>query len=186
MRYSETTGCFYPEDCFYPDLPSDIITVPQEDFSLAMSKGLDEKIEVVGGRITLAPMRTTEEQLAFEMGVVWAQIKTERDNRKAGGFKIEVSPGVFKWFHSDEPSRIQQLGLMMAGASVPAIPWKTMDGSFVTMSPAVAAAIFQQAFVLDAALFTIAEQHKAAMEASSDPADYDFLTGWPERFADAV
>lgn len=117
---------------------------------------------------------------------MWAQIKTERDQRKAGGFKVEVSPGVFKWFHSDEASRIQQLGLMMAGASVPAIPWKTMDGSFVTMTPSVAAAIFQQAFVLDAALFTRAEQHRAAMEASSAPADYEYSTGWPERFADAV
>jgi hypothetical protein len=109
--------------------------------------------------------------------MVWEKIKAERDQRKNGGFKVGD-----KWFHSDTESRIQQIGLVMAGAAVPAVPWKTMDGSFQTMSQALAGQIFQSAFALDSALFQKAEQHKALMEGSPDPLNYDYSTGWPENY----
>ena len=32
MRFSKQTGCFYPEDIDYKELPPDLITVRQEDF----------------------------------------------------------------------------------------------------------------------------------------------------------
>jgi hypothetical protein len=109
--------------------------------------------------------------------VMWDKIKASRDMRKSGGFKVGQ-----KWFHSDTESRIQQIGLVMAGAAVPAVPWKTMDGSFETMTPTLAGQIFQSAFALDAALFGKAEEHRALMELSADPGSYDFSTGWPENF----
>jgi hypothetical protein len=121
----------------------------------------------------------TDAQIKCDM---WGNIKADRDCRMDGGFKVEVGPAVFKWFHSDLKSRTQHLGLMLAGAAVPPIPWKTMDGSFVPMSQTIVQAIFQAAMVLDSNLFTVAEQHKAAMEVSADPASYDFSTGWPEAF----
>lgn len=123
-----------------------------------------------------------DEELEKTKGRVWEKIKFERDKRMDGGFKIEVSPGIFKWYHSDQKSRIQHLGLKAAGAAVPAIPWKTMDGTFESMSEAVALAVFNAAFALDTALFTRAEQHKALMRASPDPESYDFSAGWPEAF----
>jgi len=113
---------------------------------------------------------------------MWEKIKANRDERMNGGFKVEVEPEVFKWFHSDISSRVQHLGLMMAGAALPAIPWKTMDSTFQTMTPEIATAIFQSALTLDGTLFAVAEQHKVAMEESEDPANYDFSTGWPENF----
>lgn len=112
----------------------------------------------------------------------WERIKAERDRRMDGGFKVEVSAGVFKWYHSDPKSRVQHLGLMMAGAAIPPIPWKTLDGTFVPMTQAIITKVFQAALALDGALFTKAEQHKAAMEASPDPLSCDFSTGWPENF----
>lgn len=119
------------------------------------------------------------EEIKAEM---WEKIKANRDERMNGGFKVEVEPEVFKWYHSDTKSRIQHLGLLMAGAAVPPIPWKTMDGTWVPMSQAIAQAIFNSAMVLDVALSTAGEQHKAAMEASEDPASYDYSGGWPENF----
>lgn len=108
--------------------------------------------------------------------VAWDKIKTERDRRiQNGGYKVGT-----KWYHSDTFSRTQQMGLVMLGANIPAnTPWKTMDGSFVVMTQTLAGQIFGAAAASDIAIFTAAETHRAAMEASADPAAYDYSTGWP-------
>lgn len=114
----------------------------------------------------------------------WEQIKGVRDQRKAGGVKVKVGT-VDKWFHSDDGSRIQQMGLVMMGAGIPAnLQWKTMDGSFITMTQTLASQVFQAVAASDQAIFTVAEQHKATMEASADPAVYDYSTGWPAIFGE--
>ena len=112
----------------------------------------------------------------FVKDSMWKLIQAERDRRRNdGGYKVGTD-----WFHSDDTSRIQQLGLVMMGANMPTgILWKTMAGSFVSMTPTLAAQIFQAAAASDLAIFTIAEQKKAAMIASADPASYDCLSGWP-------
>lgn len=113
-------------------------------------------------------------------GRAWLAIKTERERRKAGGAKVGA-----KWFHSDDASRIQQLALVMMGASLPAgLQWKTMDGSFITMTPALAQQVFTGQAASDQAIFAVAEQHRVAMEASADPASYDYSTGWPKIFGE--
>lgn len=113
----------------------------------------------------------------------WEEIKAHRDHLSdAGGYTVTVG-GVPKWFHSDGKSKTQQLGLVMAGAGIPqGLQWKTMDGSFVTMTQALAGAIFQAAMAQDAAIFQVAETHRAAMEAAADPDAYDFSGGWPATF----
>ena len=137
------------------------------------SPGWEQYVVWLGAGGVTEPFMTEKEA----RDSVWEKIKAERDKRKNGGFKVGD-----KWFHSDTESRIQQIGLMMAGAAVPAIPWKTMDGSFQTMSQALAGQIFQAAFALDSALFQKAEEHKVLMEGSPDPLNYDYSTGWPENF----
>ena len=129
-------------------------------------------------------------------GIVWGLIKAERDRRKAGGFKVKVG-GTDKWFHSDADSRIQHLGLkdkardllatggaMTDKISILGLPvkWKTMDGSFVEVTAQVSFDIVAAVGDLDAQLFVAAETHRAAMEASPDPASYDFSAGWPATF----
>lgn len=110
----------------------------------------------------------------------WNEIKAERDRRKAGGVKVGV-----KWFHSDDGSRVQQMGLVMMGAGIPAnLQWKTMDGSFITMTQTLASQVFQAVAASDQAVFTAAETHRVAMEASADPDAYDYSTGWPAVFGE--
>jgi hypothetical protein len=124
------------------------------------------------------------------------EIKRKRDTLSSkGGYKVVVD-GVDKWFHSDNKSKTQQLGLarkadkaqaaggdMTAGFSGPGpgglLYWKTMDGSFVLVTPALALAIFDAAEAQDMVLFAVAEQHIAAMLAVEDPQAYDFSAGWP-------
>lgn len=113
--------------------------------------------------------------------VKWDAIKTERDRRTdQGGYKVGT-----KWFHSDQKSRSQQLGLVLLGASIPAnLQWKTMDGSFVTMTQQLAGQVLAAAAARDQAIFAAAEAHRQAMEASADPAAYDFSAGWPKVFGE--
>jgi hypothetical protein len=112
----------------------------------------------------------------------WEAIKAIRDRKvQNGGYKVTVS-SVVKWFHSDTFSRTQQMGLVMFGASCPAVPWKTLDGSYVTMSQALAGQIFQAAAVQDQLLFSKAEALKVAVYASTDPDSVDIATGWPDTY----
>lgn len=111
----------------------------------------------------------------------WEVIKAERDRRTdQGGYKVGT-----KWFHSDQKSRAQQLGLVLLGASIPAnLQWKIMDGTFVTMTQQLAGQVLAAAAASDQAIFAAAEAHRQAMEASADPAAYDFSTGWPKVFGE--
>lgn len=117
--------------------------------------------------------------LAAERAAAWERIKAERDRRKGNGTALGG-----KWYHSDADSRIQQLGLFIMGANVPAVQWKTMDGSFVTMSQQIAAGLFAAVATNDQALFTRAEQLRAAVMAADDPASIDISTGWPATFGE--
>ena len=110
----------------------------------------------------------------------WEAIKTERDRRtQSCGYQAAG-----KWFHSDTFSRTQQMGLVMLGANIPAdLQWKTMDGSFVTMTQTLAGQVFAAAASSDAALFARAEQIKAVMEA--DPVNFSLASQtWPVIFGE--
>ena len=125
-----------------------------------------------------APM--AERQVA-----AWERIKAERDRRKYLGVKVGAH-----WYHSDDSSRIQQLALAMMGAAIPAgLQWKTLTTTpppvFVAMTPALAQGIFTATAASDAAIFAAAEVHRVAVEAMSDPENYDCSGGWPASIEDA-
>jgi len=120
--------------------------------------------------------------LKAEGGFRLTNIKAERDRRtQAGGYKVAG-----KWFHSDTFSRTQQMGLVMLGANIPAgTPWRTMDGSTVTMTQTLAGQIFGAAAASDIAIFAAAEAHIAALQESPDPGAYDYRSaGWPKIYGE--
>lgn len=122
--------------------------------------------------------------LAERQVAAWERIKQERDRRKYLGVKVGEH-----WFHSDDPSRIQQIALAMMGAGIPAgLMWKTLTTSpppvFVEMTPALAQGIFTATAASDAAIFAAAETHRMAMEAMPDPENYDCAGGWPASIED--
>jgi hypothetical protein len=190
MLFSKTTGCFYPEDIAYFDVPADLIDVSQEDFNTAMSRSPGDSLDVVNGRVVV--IQKPEPSASEIKAVKWGAIKSERDRRKIGGFKVGT-----QWFHSDADSRIQHIGLkdkardlLAAGGAMKdtltilgkSVRWRTLDGSFVTITAQLAFDIVAAAGDLDARLFAVAETHRAAIEAAADPAAYDFSAGWPETF----
>lgn len=118
---------------------------------------------------------TSEEVRRAALALVTQQIKADRDRRKSTGTPVGAHV-----FHSDPDSRIQQIGLVMMGAALPAgIMWKTVGGAFVQMTPTLAGQLFQATAARDVALFAAAEAHIAAAAASDDPLAYDFSAGWP-------
>ena len=121
-------------------------------------------------------LATADEIRAAKIATVTDEIKADRDRRKSLG--CTVGP---HRFHSDDASRIQQLGLVMMGAAMPAgIKWKTMGGGFADMTPTLAAQIFQAQAARDMALFAVCEQHIAAAALADDPLAYDYSAGWPD------
>lgn len=105
----------------------------------------------------------------------WDRIKADRERRRQSGVLVNGH-----WFHSNDTSRIQQIGLVMMGANIPpGLLWRTMDNGEVPMTPELAAGIFQATAASDAAHFEAAKAHRAAMEAAPDPDAYDFSSGWP-------
>jgi len=53
MRFSRTTQNFYPENIDYTSLPDDIVTVPDDDFNLAMARADGATMDVQAGRIVI-------------------------------------------------------------------------------------------------------------------------------------
>lgn len=118
--------------------------------------------------------------LASVKAAVWVLIKAKRTQVQAGGVRVA---SVDKWFDSDPNSRTQQLGLVIMGSNMPAgVQWKTMGGEYVTMTPTLAQQIFLAVAALDMQAFANSQAHKAALQASSEPENYDFSTGWPQEY----
>lgn len=154
----------YPEDkSAYPDIAGHLYEAPTDVQDGWMFDG----------------STFTAFDLAAEQDKAWDAIKAERDRRQHAGVKVGAN-----WFHSDADSRIQQLGLVLLGASIPAgTQWKTLTGSFVTMTQTLAGQIFAATAMSDIAIFTAAEQHKAAMLQLADPRAYGLGAGWPAEFS---
>lgn len=119
---------------------------------------------------------------------IWEQIKAKREACQKGGVPIIVDEHI-RWFHSDDPSRIQHLSLLMMGENIPPnLMWKTMNkhtetnDQFVVITPSIVTQIFHAIASHDIAVFAIAEQHRIQMESSPDPDNYDFSAGWPETY----
>lgn len=141
--------------------------------------------EAIDSGLTIEPFKTQEEVLSEAKVNIWANIKAERDRRTStGGYKVTVN-GEAKWFHSDQPSRVQQLALFQLGSMLPAdLQWKTMDGSFVVMTKELAGLIVVHASLSDQAIFEAAEAHKAIASIIADPLTYDYSSGWPLIFGE--
>ncbi len=117
----------------------------------------------------------------------WGLIKDERDRRSEAGCQVAGN-----WFHNDLKSRTQW-ERMANRASVLAdadpylvdgeqVAWKTMSGAFVPLTAGLVRQVVDAFEVQEVATFKAAEFHRAAMEASADPAAYDFSVGWPATF----
>lgn len=115
--------------------------------------------------------------LTQERATAWENIKALRTRVQSGGVEVEG-----KWFHTDTDSRVQQLALLSLGANLPPIQWKTMDNTFVELTPTLVQQIFAASIAREQAVFTRAETLRAQVLASDDPLAIDIGGGWPSSF----
>lgn len=178
MQYKITnTGVTFPSNEISAHFPN--VSLPavlaQGDLT---ALGLEELPDPV-------PVPPTPEELAAQLVAAKVakiqDIKDERDRRKFNGVSAQS-----KWIHSDTYSRTQWMGMVMMGASIPAIEWTTMDGTSITTSQTLAGQVFQATAQLDATLFAYAKSLIVEVNASTDPSSVDITTGWSATFVGAV
>ena len=120
-----------------------------------------------------------KEQQQDEM---WEQIKAMRyDNLRHGVYAKSVG----KWFQTDDATRLQYLALALesvTGGFKRPISWKTMDNSFLQLTPELLREIMQTMHDDEEADFINAEKHKAAMLKAENPLEYDYSDGWTANF----
>lgn len=178
MLYSKQTNGFYTHEIHGDNIPSDAVEISTEmhtELIEGQSQGKRIVSDASGHPVMVDPPKPTK-------GEIWERIKARRDAVKAGGVKVGD-----KWFHTNEASRIQHMALSMMGSDIPAnLQWKTLDGTFVTMTQTLAGQVFQAVATLDMTAFAKAEEHRVAMEAASDPSTYDFSAGWPQTYANTL
>lgn len=135
--------------------------------------------------IDLSKLKTAEDKLKSLRDTLISDIKAERDRRtQQGGYSVDTEQGK-KWFHSDTFSRSQQLGLLTLGVNIPTnLSWKTMDGSFVLMTPELAGLVFSAATLSDVSVFAHAEALINQVKTAEDPQSVDIKVGWPVCFTD--
>ncbi|HEZ4469368.1 TPA: DUF4376 domain-containing protein [Neisseria meningitidis] len=119
---------------------------------------------------------------AEQQDEVWEQIKAKRyDNRRHGVYAKSVG----KWFQTDDATRLQYLALALesvTGGFKKPINWKTMDNSFLMLTPELLREIMQTMHDDEQADFINAEKHKAAMLKAEHPLEYDYSDGWTANF----
>lgn len=150
-----------------------------------------------GGKTFLPPALPTIMQIKERL---LSLVTTERFKRWRSGFPVLVD-GTTKWFHSDEFSLVQHLGLkdkardlLAAGGALSdnltigglPVVWSTMDGTQVTITAQVAFDLVEAAGFQQAAIFAAAETHRAGALASATPETYDYLQDWPLVFGEAI
>lgn len=108
----------------------------------------------------------------------WQELQ---DNRAA----MPYAKSVGKWFQTDDATRLQYLALALesvTGGFKKPINWKTMDNSFLQLTPELLREIMQTMHDDEQADFANAEKHKAAMLKAENPLEYDYSGGWTTNY----
>lgn len=116
----------------------------------------------------------------------WNDIKALRDKLTLdGGCKVGTN-----WFLSTERARGEYTTMALVAAGAPAAyvivaGWRTMQpGAVVDMTPALVKQIMTAGLSQAGAIDAVAQSHRATMEASVDPANYNFSGGWPAIYGE--
>jgi hypothetical protein len=153
-RYTKAPPELY-EDTVAADAPADF------DYDTYTVQEIDDAPYVVF-------TRKSDEQLAE---VRWNKLKAIRDDlTENGGCLVQG-----KWFHTDVKSKQQQMALAMAAQHTAlSVPWKTMDGTFIEMTSAIAGELFAAQMAREIEIFGICQTKR------TDTTDVN--TGWPDRY----
>ena len=199
MRYSPSTKQFYPDFGYMPDdIPEDVVEVSWEEHLVVLNRGPNQDYDYVDGALVV--FDKPGPSLAVRREAVANQIRALRDSKKDGGFKLVINETDY-WFHSDQDSRIQYLGLKNLAYDAKAegatndtvmttlgqnLVWKTMAGTWIPVTVKLAYDMVKGISELDATLFAVAESFINVVMASENPEEavvgYEASPAWPAAF----
>ena len=200
IYYSKTNQAFY-DNQIHTALPEDAVEISQEQHAALLAGQAQGKTIMPGknGKPVLAPLAPCPSSTwdgeqwhldpecaaklkAEQQKEVWERIKDKRyDNLRRGVYAKSVG----KWFQTDDATRLQYLALALesvTGGFKKPINWKTMDNSFLMLTPELLREIMQAMHDDEQADFINAEKHKAAMLQAENPLEYDYSDGWTANF----
>lgn len=113
----------------------------------------------------------------------WEQIKEIRTFKMNDGVLLQ---SIGKWFHTDPDSK-QQIHAMVTANVIgmyKVTAWKTLDNTYVQLTPPLLLQLFGAMLENEARLFEIGKLHYDMLHTSQDPANYDPTSQWPTTFSD--
>ena len=113
----------------------------------------------------------------------WEQIKEVRTFKMGDGVLLQ---SIGKWFHTDPDSK-QQIHAMVTANVIgmyKVTAWKTLDNTYVQLTPPLLLQAFGAMLENEARLFEIGKLHYDMLHTSQDPANYDPTSQWPTTFSD--
>ena len=113
----------------------------------------------------------------------WEQIKEIRTFKMNDGVLLQ---SIGKWFHTDPDSK-QQIHAMVTANVIgmyKTTAWKTLDNTYVQLTPLLLLQVFGAILENEARLFEIGKLHYVMLHTSQDPANYDPTSQWPTTFSD--
>ena len=112
----------------------------------------------------------------------WEQIKEIRTRKMNDGVLLQ---SIGKWFHTDPDSK-QQIHAMVTANVIglyKTTAWKTLDNTYVQLTPLLLLQVFGAMLENEARLFEIGKLHYDMLHTSQDPANYDPTSQWPTTFS---
>lgn len=185
MAFSPSTQAFYDLSLNYTDLPDDIVKIDDKTHAQLLS-AINTGCHILADLTPSTPkpsayhiwqdggwvLSVNKAELQAQM---WERIKQKRHDNARGGVYIK---SVGKWFHNDDPTRTQYLGLQVLPQLPSDLMWKTMDNEFVPMTKALLTEITMTMLTEEQNDFANAERHRLAMLKADNPLEYDYSTGW--------
>ena len=113
----------------------------------------------------------------------WGEIKEIRTFKMNDGVFLQ---SIGKWFHTDLYSKQQIQALVVANVIglYKTTAWKTLDNTYVQLTPLLLLQVFGAMLVNEEQLFGIGKLHYEKLYASNDPVNYDVTNMWPSTFSD--
>ena len=113
----------------------------------------------------------------------WEEIKEYRTFKMNDGVLIQ---SIGKWFHTDLYSKQQIQTLVIANiiGIYKTTAWKTLDNTYVQLTPMLLLQVFGAMLEDESRLFDIGKLHYESLYTSSDPVNYDPASQWPTTFSD--
>ena len=83
MKFSRSTGCFYPSSIAYPNPPADLIDCTQAEYDAAMARKSGESLSVESGVLIIlpAPIPSAAEVMAATAAVMTTAVQDHMDSQ---------------------------------------------------------------------------------------------------------